>query len=257
MARQFRALTLPMLGPPTHPDVNRFSIGAQPRAHRRCDRRSRSDARALEPARPLRCDAGRLLHRDADPCDRPLVEQPADQRDPVRHPPWPARTSAAGAPGPAPSRSAPSSPPRTQSVSVSDGCPVKFEIVSISSRSDGTSSRSTSPITRAISAATRLPQPVRLHEVHRREEPRHPEQVRPGVRHLHLQLVVPVAQRQLLERGRRLGEEHGHQAAVRPVGEAHLHRLEAELTQRLQRRPVHVGRRRLRHPLGEVADLQA
>src|ERR1700742_3480344 len=38
--------------------------------------------------------------------------------------------------------------------SVSDGCPVKFVIVKISSRSEGTSSRSTSPKIRAISIAT-------------------------------------------------------------------------------------------------------
>ena len=40
-------------------------------------------------------------------------------------------------------------------LSVSDGCPVKLEMVSISSRSDGTSSRSTSPMIRAISEAKR------------------------------------------------------------------------------------------------------
>jgi hypothetical protein len=37
---------------------------------------------------------------------------------------------------------------------VSDGCPVKFVIVSISSRSEGTSSRSTYEKIRAISCAT-------------------------------------------------------------------------------------------------------
>ena len=54
-----------------------------------------------------------------------------------------ARTSAAGAPDRAPSRCAPRVTSTKPARSVSDGWPVKFEIVSISSRSDGTSSTST------------------------------------------------------------------------------------------------------------------
>ena len=81
---------------------------------------------------------------------------------------------------------------------------MKFDIVSISSRSDGTSSRSTCENTRAISLRHLAPQAIRLHEVDRRQEPRLAEQVRPRIRHLHLQRVQPAAERQLLERRRRL-----------------------------------------------------
>src|ERR1019366_7328994 len=47
------------------------------------------------------------------------------------------------------------------------------------------------------------PQPVGLHVVDRREKPRLPERVRPGVRHLHPELVETAGKRQLLECGRR------------------------------------------------------
>ena len=51
-------------------------------------------------------------------------------------------------------------------------------------------------------------QPIRLHEVHGRQEARHPEEVRPRVGHLRLHLIDAVAERQLLERRRGLAEEH-------------------------------------------------
>ena len=77
-------------------------------------------------------------------------------------------------------------------------------MVSISSRSDGTSSRSTCEKMRAISCATLRRKPVGLHEIHRREEARLAEEVGPRVGHLHLQLIDPAAQREFLEGGGRL-----------------------------------------------------
>ena len=139
---------------------------------------------------------------------------------------------------------------------VSEGWPVWFEIVSISSRSEGTSSRSTLAKTRAISSRDQAAQAIGLHEVDRGKEARLAEDVGPGVRHLHLELVHAAGQGQLLERGRRFREQDRVERAVRPVGERDLDRHQAEPACRLQRGAVHVGGGGLGHPLREVADLE-
>ena len=84
---------------------------------------------------------------------RALVEQAADQRDAVGHAArrreLRQRMRRVGRPVAARLRTS-TNPAR----SVSDGWPVKLVIVSISSRSDGTSSKSTCESIRAISCAT-------------------------------------------------------------------------------------------------------
>jgi hypothetical protein len=99
-------------------------------------------------------------------------------------------------------------------------------------------------------------QAVGLHEVDRRQEARLAEQVRPGVRHLRLQLVDAVVQRDLLERRRRFREQHRVQRLVRPVGQRHRHRRQPSFFSVPARR----GRRRwpgFPASSGQVADLQA
>ena len=88
--------------------------------------------------------------------------------------------------------------------SVSDGCPVKLVMVSISSRSEGTSSRSTCGEHAGHLFGDFAPEAVRLDEVDCRKEPGLAKNVGPGVGHLSFELIQPAAQRKFFERGRRL-----------------------------------------------------
>ena len=67
----------------------------------------------------------------------------------------------------------------------------------------------------------------------------------------------PSRERQLLEGGGGLGEEHGVERVVGPVRQRDLDGRHAELADRLERGAVHVGRRALVHPRRDVADLEA
>ena len=133
------------------------SVQGDPRLARSLPRTGESVGGRLasESGRPFVGHVQSALHRQPDTADRALVEQAADERHAVRHAAWWVRTSAAGSPDRAPSRCAPRATCTKPARSVSDGWPVKLPMVSISSRSDGTSSRSTSPKMRAISPATR------------------------------------------------------------------------------------------------------
>ena len=112
--------------------------------------------------------------------------------------------------------------------SVSDGWPVKFEIVSISSRSDGTSRRSTFANDSRHLRRHLAAEAIGLHEVDGRQESRLAKEIRPRVGHLHLELIRAAVERELLERRRRLGEEDQLQRVVRPIGERDLDRHHAD-----------------------------
>ncbi len=134
---------------------------------------------------------------------------------------------------------------------------MKFVIVSISSRSDGDEQQVDLPEDPRHLLRDPAAQAVGLDVVDGREEPRLPEDVRPRVGDLHLQLVEAVRERQLLEGRRRLGEEDRVERAVRPVRQLNLDGNHAELPAGLERRAVDVRRRALLHPAREVADLEA
>ena len=141
--------------------------------------------------------------------------------------------------------------------SVSDGWPVKLVIVSCSSRSDGTISRSTSLKMRAISSATlrRSRSACTQSTAERNRASRN----RFGHASFTCTLSVPswLLSGEVLERRRALREQDRHQRAVRPVGQRHFLQLHPELLHRLHRRAIDVGRGSFLHPLRDVADLES
>ncbi len=141
--------------------------------------------------------------------------------------------------------------------SVSDGWPVKFDSVSISSRSDGTSSRSTSENTRAISTATRR----RKRSAWTKSTADRKRACRNRFGHASgtcaFRLLMPPDSCQFLERGGRLAEQDVLQRGVRPIGQLDLGRDHAEFSDHIERGAVDVGGRILFHPGREITDAQA
>ena len=129
------------------------------------------------------------------------------------------RTWAADSPDRAPSRCAPRTTSTKPARSVSDGCPVKLLMVSISSRSDGTSSRSTSEKMRAISPATlrRNRSACTKSTAERKRAWRNRLGQASGT--CTLSWSTPWLERELLERRGGFGEEDQAERAVRPVGQ--------------------------------------
>jgi hypothetical protein len=87
---------------------------------------------------------------------------------------------------------------------------VKFVMVSISSRSDGTSNTSTSEKHPRHLLRHLAPEPVALDKIDRRQKARLPEHVGPGIGHLRLQLIHPTAECQFFKGSRALRRTESH-----------------------------------------------
>ena len=125
--------------------------------------------------------------------------------------------------------------------SVSDGWPVKLVMVSISSRSDGTSSRSTCEKMRVHFHGDFAAEAVGLDEVDGGEEARLAEDVGPRVGNLGLELIQSAAEGEFFECGGAFGEEDQVEGIVGPVGKRDFDGSHAEFLDVLEGGAVDVG----------------
>ena len=114
---------------------------------------------------------------------------------------------------------------------------MKFVMTSISSRSEGTSSRSTSENSRGHFLGDLAPHAISLYKIDRREESRLPEQVRPRVGNLRLQLAKAAAQREFLKRRRTFREQNQIQANHTANRESKLRPAQSRLSSRSPAQP--------------------
>ena len=99
-------------------------------------------------------------------------------------------------------------------------------------------------------------QAIGLNEIHRRQEARFAEQVRPSIGNLYLELIGAPVEHDLLECRCAFREQNHIERLVGPVRQRDRGRDHAEFSGRLQCGAVDIGGRVFLHPCRHIADLQ-